>query len=202
MKIVLNVIVDMLTLLALCVAAIGHVLPWFDRNRMTNMQVFGRAAVDLAALTDFQQWHAVRSGTALGILAMLVCLSLVINWGPAMRRVLNLGMFACAFVALLFELLIFSNYELVGPQRHLQINDTEGGYGLAMIPTCFALFFCLLRMIWTMPPTRPTVPAMDLPEMVPPAAPRRATPDDRDNLAALELEYQSKHSGYTERRGG
>lgn len=189
MKNILNVIVDMLTLLALCLAAIGHVLPWFDRNRILNLPPMGRAQgvppLDLQALTDFQQWHALRSGAALASVAVLVCLSLVIHWGPVMRRVLNLGMFASAFTALLFELLIFSNYDLVGPQRLLHLYDTEGGYILAMVPTCFVLFFCLVRMIWTMPPSRPAVYA--------------ASPADLDRMPALEL--PPKQSGYTERRG-
>ena len=164
MKSIPNVIADILTLLALCIAAIGHVLPWFDRNRLG---IVGN--LNGAWLADLQQWHSTRSGSALAVLAVLICLSLVFNWGETMRRLLNLAMFAGAFVALLFELLIFSNYVNEGGQRTLRLYDTDVGFGLAMVPTCFAVFFSLVRMLWTMPPTRPVGPeeldrpAMELP---------------------------------------
>ncbi|MBI3411313.1 MAG: hypothetical protein HY040_23510 [Planctomycetes bacterium] len=147
MKNVLNVIVDMLTLMALCVAAIGHVLPWFDVNRISRFQGL--------YLTDFQQWHAERSGIALGVLGGLVALSLLINWGPECRRIINLLMFVSAFAALLFQLMIFSNFQFaLGDSPRLELHDTGPGYGLSLIPTGVALFLSLLRMLWTMPPTR------------------------------------------------
>jgi hypothetical protein len=154
MKNVLNVIADILTLLAVCVAAVGHVFPWLNRERMG---IHEEAAVQW--LREFQIWHATRSGIALAVLGALVCLSLVFRFGPTMRRLLNLAMFAGAFIALLFELLIFSNYFSGEDQRQIQMRDTDVGFLLAMVPTCFAVAFCLLRMLWTMPPSRPPSPA-------------------------------------------
>lgn len=143
MKNILNAIVDILTLMGLCVAAIGLVMPWFDRGHFPNADFnFGQIQHD----------HALGSGICLGVLAFFVCLSLIVNWGAPMRRVLNLGMFASAFLALLFQLMIFSSYSRNGGptlDRHIAF-----GFPLAMIPTCFALFFSLVRMIWTMPPSR------------------------------------------------
>jgi len=163
MKNVLNVIVDILTLMALCVAAVGHVLPWFDERR-----------VDVANLGDYQLWHSTRSAYALGALAALICLSLIFRWGPGMRRLLNLAMFACAFAALLFELLVFSSTTLldrafpklgdvpVRPaiERRISERDVDVGYMMSVVPTGIAVFLCLLRMLWTMPPSRTPRPVM------------------------------------------
>src|SRR5262245_16664155 len=149
MKNVLNVIADILTLMALCVAAIGHVLPWFEAGYISRFdgEVY---------LTEFQHWHAERSGIALGVLAALVALSLLINWGAEFRRIINLLMFGSAFAALLFQLMIFSNFQHT-PAAYLRFepHDTGPGYALSLIPTCVALFLSLVRMLWTMPPSRP-----------------------------------------------
>jgi hypothetical protein len=150
MKNILNVIADMLTLMAVCVAAIGHVLPWYDANRAGNLApVFG--------LGEFQLQHSSWSGIALAVLGILICLSLLFNWGGTLRRLLNLGMFASAFGALLFELMIFSNY--FHGQRRMRFDDTDVGFQMAMIATCVAVFFSLLRMLWTMQPSRRASPA-------------------------------------------
>jgi hypothetical protein len=176
MKNILNVIADILTLLAVCIAAIGHVLPWFDQNRVA------RLGVDMGPwLGDFQTQYSQRSGAALAVLGVLLCLSLLFNWGHTMRRLLNLGMFASAFIALLFELMIFSNYFNRDGQNPVRFHDTDVGFHLAMIATCVALFFSLVRMLWTMPPVRPVRPA------------------DLDRKPALEL--PPKEPGFTERRG-
>jgi hypothetical protein len=184
MKNILNVIVDTLTLLALCLAGIGHVLPWFSRN---NMMFWGQHNPgDLNWLGEFQRWHAMNSGIALGILAFLVCLSLVFNWGSTMRRFLNLAMLASAFAALLFQLLIFSNYDTWVDRPPLAPNvrplnlDMDVGFYLSVIPTSFAVFFCLVRMLWTMPPNRPKTPA------------------EMDKKPAFEKPI--KDSGFSERR--
>jgi hypothetical protein len=147
MKNVLNVIADILTLMAVCVAAIGHVLPWYGANRESP---------DLPYI-DLYYWHFSWSGTALAVLGVLIGLSLLVNWGAAMRRLLNLGMFASAFVALLFELMIFSNY--LHGQPPMRFEHTDVGFHMAMIATCVAVFFSLLRMLWTMPPSRRVSPA-------------------------------------------
>jgi hypothetical protein len=149
MRNILNVIADILTLVAVCVAAIGHVLPWFDSARMGLPPDMGRRLIEL------QMVQAARSGTALAVLAGLIFLSLLIRWGPGLRRLLNIAMFMSAFAALLFELLIFSSLPHREGWHPVQLGETEPGFAVAMIATCFAIFFCLLRMLWTMPPTRP-----------------------------------------------
>ena len=149
MKNILNVLADMLTLMAVCVAAIGHVLPWYDVNRLG---IFGPDFGLGASLSELSS----RSGTALVVLGGLICLSLVFNWGPTMRRLLNLGMFASAFTALLIELQIFSSYD---GRRPMRFDDTDVGFRMAMIATCVAVFFSLVRMLWTMPPPRRVRPA-------------------------------------------
>src|SRR5262252_3957128 len=129
MKNVLNVIVDMLTLMALCVAAVGHILPWFDANRFSQDPYFAELQ------TDFQQWHAERSGIALAVLGGLVAISLLINWGPECRRVINLLMFVSAFAALIFELMIFSNFHAIAHGPRLELRHTAPGYGMSLIAT-------------------------------------------------------------------
>jgi hypothetical protein len=149
MKNILNVVADILTLVALTIAGVGHILPWFRPSSWPNPPLDEN-------LLNFQAWHAARSGLALGVLAVLIGLSLAINWGAVMRRLLTLGMFLSAFVALAFEVLTQSPYHFTDAhkavaQTAFRFND---GFLVALIPTCFAVFFCLVRMIWTMPPTR------------------------------------------------
>ncbi len=194
MKNALNVIVDIMTLMALCVAAIGHVLPWFD----------DRWAGQIAGIGEFQVWHSMRSAYALGALAVLICLSLLIRWGPGMRRLLNLAMFVSAFAALLFELLVFSRstpwdapvapgvvfapglYRPVIEHRMTE-RDMDVGYMMSVIPTGIAVFLSLLRMLWTMPPSRAPRP------VAPPPAPVVV---ERKPVIAVPV----AEPGFTERR--
>jgi hypothetical protein len=156
MKSFLNVLADVLTLTAVCIAAIGHVLPWFDQTRV------GIPGFEMG-IRDIQLEHSAPSGIALGVLAGLVCLSLAFNWGPIMRRLFNLAMFISAFAALLFELMIFSNSMGWGFQRPIQLRDTETGFGLALVPTICAVAISLLRMLWTMPAGRRIRPEQPCP---------------------------------------
>ena len=146
MKNVLNVLTDMCTLAALCVAAVGHILPWFDAQRVARFPSL--------TFASFEEWHVERSGIALAALGTFIALSLIVNWGPEMRRILNLLMFGSAFGALLFQLMIFSNAQFFADGGRLQLRDTSAGFGLSIIPTIVALSLCLLRMLWTMPPSR------------------------------------------------
>ena len=124
--------------------------------------------------------QAGRSGTALAALAGLIFLSLLIRWGPFLRRLLNIAMFISAFAALLSELLIFSSVSQREGWHPVRLGETEPGFTVTMVATCFAVFFCLLRMLWTMPPTRP---------------PRPAELDKQPPLA-----FPPKESGFTERK--
>ena len=166
MKNVLNVNADVLTLTAVCVAAIGHVLPWFNVYRIP-WQFGGPNAINEAAvremeanLSEFQRIHASQSGIALGVLAGLIFLSLLIRWGPGLRRFLTLCMFVSAFAALLLELLVFTDLPNIDLGRMVSITSIHNdGFLLSVIPTCCAVGFCLVRMLWTMPPTKPLRPA-------------------------------------------
>jgi hypothetical protein len=53
--------------------------------------------------------------------------------------------------------MIFSNY--FHGQRRMRFDDTDVGLQMAMIATCVAVFFSLLRMLWTMPPSQRVSPA-------------------------------------------
>jgi hypothetical protein len=177
MKNFLNVIADILTLVALSVAAVGHVLNWYDFDRWYRYQpqrirdfekrVDGKLVQEIRQpalpqgfvdrVMESQHWHATNSGAALGALAFLVMLSLVFPWGAMMRRLLNLLMFGAAFTALLFEVLFVRGLET--PDGLPAGLEWAGpGFLLALIPTCFAIGFSLIRMIWTMPPARAQVP--------------------------------------------
>lgn len=183
MRNVLNIIADILTLLAITVAGVGHMLPWFmpprSYSRPPERPSFGKELKDplkiqeeqkedqkkveeawreqKEELMDFQGWHAIRSGVALGVLTLLVGLSLVFTWGPTARRFLVLLMFVAALTTVVFLTLPYSAYPLTEMHRNIsksQRNFQEYLYLVALIPICIALGITLLRMIWTMPPVR------------------------------------------------
>jgi hypothetical protein len=182
----LNVIADILTLLAIVIAGIGHMLPWLDArypyDNPVNLEPFkqvqgqnwqeqdrlqrawdakatkAREERDRARAVDymsFQAWHASRSGIALGVLTVLVFLSLAFTWPPTMRRILVLLMFGAALTALIFETLIFTQYPIT--EQHVSYAGRlhpDGGFVTAVVGTSLAVFFSLIRMLWTMPPVR------------------------------------------------
>jgi hypothetical protein len=190
MRNILNVVFDILTLMAIVIAGVGHMLPWF-RSDLRADRIMGkefkgdfrdfqqaeqaRHAEDEARrqtsieIMAFQAWHASRSGVALAVLAVLVSLSLLINWRPLMRRILVLAMFASCLVAILFITLSMTHYPIT--EWHRQYAGrlwTDAGFVTALAPTCFAAAFCLIRMIWTMPPVRARpAPPPDLPQATP-----------------------------------
>lgn len=167
MRNVLNVIADVLTLAAVCVASIGHVLPWFNVFRIPWQFNGPGGAADPAIVQDteaklieFQQTHAAQSGIALGVLAGLIFLSLLIRWGPGLRRLLTICMFVSAFAALLLELLVLTDLPHLDLGRVVSFTSIQSeGFYLAMVPTACAVFFCLVRMLWTMPAVKPPKPA-------------------------------------------
>jgi hypothetical protein len=65
-------------------------------------------------------------------------------------------MFLCALAAVAFIALSFSWYPITEEHKLFAGNVREDtGFLVSLIPSCFALAFCLIRMIWTMPPSRP-----------------------------------------------
>lgn len=184
---VLDVVVDILLLLCIALSALGHMFPWV---RVSMPRVMPRVEFDgkiaglpqevwrqkqegelrnkRSELMTLQAWHATRSAIGLGVLAVLVSLSLLFDWGRGARRVLVLLMFLAALAAIAFISLIFTPYPL--SPHHQPLAGTfyeEWGFFLALIPACFAGGFILIRMIWTMPHRRnktPPAPAQPLPE--------------------------------------
>lgn len=168
-----DILFDVLTLLALAVAGVGHFVKWFRWD--------GPPAA-VAELVEFQGWHAVWSGAALIVLAVLVFLSLTVPLGARARKGVVLLMFFATLAAIIFQVLPFSPY---GRLLHgvVESPHPDGGYFAALIPTVFAGLCCLIRMTWTMgatdhPPL--ATPAFERPvrserETAAPPSPR---PDD------------------------
>lgn len=163
---ILNVITDILTLLALAIAGVGHFLPWTDiqvEKRVPRGEVRLEIPDELAEVSpagldqqpsplEFQGWHVVRSGTALGLAAVLVGVSLVMDPRARARKLLVFLMFAAVLTALVFQVMIYSPYPFSEVHRSFQgasIRELQGYY-LALIPTIIAGALTLVRMGWTM----------------------------------------------------
>jgi hypothetical protein len=190
----LNVIVDVLTLVAIAVAGVGHMLPWFraDLPQRRDDVRFGSGpgpGVDFkewerqrdardkerdeelrqrrVELMNYQAWHASRSGIALGVLGVLVFLSLAVNWGHGARKVLVILMFISALAALIFITLSHTAYPITPlHERFAGTVRDDGGFPTALAPTCVAAALCLIRMLWTMPPPRGQPVAAPLPPVI------------------------------------
>lgn len=176
----LNVLADILTLLAVAISGIGHMFPWYQPSinmvysearetdyqkqlkRQQEMRDEHEAKV-LAVqnqLFEMQSDLAIKSGASLGLLALLASASLVIPWGATGRRLLVLLMFASAVSAVVFINMGFSPY-FVPPELSRTMREDYPGFPLALAPACVAGVLCLIRMLWTMPPQRdlPKVPS-------------------------------------------
>ncbi len=190
---ILDVIADVLTLLALAVAGAGHMLPWVDM-RVEQPEQKNEAAADADAgyahgpgrdyryhemgnrdryepvPIEFQIWHASRSAIALAAAAVLVGLSLVFRLGVLARKFLVLLMFAAMAAAVAFQLMIYSPYPFTGAHRSLETSSLHelDGYFVAMIPSIIAGVLCVLRMGWTMTASaQPAAPRYDLIDKTP-----------------------------------
>ncbi|MBN2475349.1 MAG: hypothetical protein JXB62_12125 [Pirellulales bacterium] len=142
---ILDVITDILTLLALVFAGFGHLLPWI---RVGDGGLIGIPM-------EFQMWHAARSGIALGAAALLVGASLAFDLGTGARKLLVLLMFAAVLTALVFQVLIFSPYPMSEMHQLLMRDPSwrqDDGFLVALVPSMIAGGLCLVRMAWTMIP--------------------------------------------------
>lgn len=159
---ILDIIADVLTLLALTVAAVGHVgfgghltgLLRDPRNHLWAMQV---REVTLPPL--------IGSGVCLGLLGVVITLSLVISTGPEfLARLECIGAFGFALGAMLFQILLVTAHARVPFPGDMfgAHHEGQGWLILGIIATGFAIFFSLVRMIWTMPPR--SAPALAAPE--------------------------------------
>jgi hypothetical protein len=172
-----DIIADVLILLALTVAGVGHFLHWFRA-----FSPFGRPILS-RELVDFQAWHAIRSGAALVVLAALVFVSLTVPIGARVRKVLVLLMFFATLTAIIFQALVFSPYGAGRWWEDLPELRADGGYFAALVPTIFAGVFCLIRMIWTMGATdKPPLvsPAFEKPIVAEPFVPEGSPPRTDD----------------------
>jgi hypothetical protein len=149
---VLDTIADIGTLLALAVAGIGQFLPWVHVLPSRPLGKGVEVPEVGTSVVDFQMWHAMHSGTALAVAAVLVCLSLVFNPGGRVRRILVFLMFAAVFAAIAFQAMIFTPMPITA--AHAAFAETrlvdEPGFYVALVPTIIAGVLCLVRMIWTM----------------------------------------------------
>jgi len=153
---IFDVIADILVLLAIAVAAIGHLMPWMKNTAGT---------LELTTI-EFQQWYALRSGAALGAAALLVGFSLVFDPGVRLRKLLVLLTFASVFVAIVFQMMIYSPYTITGAPLLPAGTDPHetDGFLMAVISTVVAGALCLVRMTWTMTASAAAAPrTVDVP---------------------------------------
>jgi hypothetical protein len=165
----LDAAADILTLAALAAAGLGHLAPWIQieaRDQVWGSQQAQRPAESNPALPasvanphpkqavpgDLQIWHAMRSGAALGLAALLVGVSLTVSLGVRIKKILVLLMFVCVLAAIVFQILIFSPYPITDAHRSLGMYtlDKHDGFLYALVPSLIAAGLCLLRMTWTM----------------------------------------------------
>ncbi len=158
---IFDVIADILILLALAFAAVGHLLPWAKPEQEKSIEIANTETQNEPAnaetqlestLTEFQQWYALRSGAALGAAALLVGFSLVFDPGLRLRKLLVLLTFASVFVAIVFQMMIHSPYTIATAPRlpdGAALRGTDD-FLWAVISTVVAGALCLVRMTWTM----------------------------------------------------
>ena len=181
---ILDVITDVLTLLALAIAGVGHFLPWFEIQRpyrergeayVYDYHEPGRSETDFRdgerradaggrpsateslekglPPVDFQMWHAARSGIALAVAALLVGISLTLDLGLGVRKLLVFLMFVSVLMGIGFQVMLFTPYAITEAHRQFAASnwrETET-YFVALIPSIIACALCLVRMGWTMP---------------------------------------------------
>ena len=175
----LDVITDILILVALAVAGVGHFLPWFEIEEKaivesaspdaadgdaaddSDAEAGKEAAKDAAeeplgegpSALDFQVWYAARSGIALAVAALLVGTSLTLNLGVGTRKLLVLLMFGSVLVALAFQAMIWTPFPITETHRQLAGSNwhlNQQEYLLALVSSAVAGALCLVRMAWTM----------------------------------------------------
>ena len=170
---ILDVTADILMLMALAVAGIGHFLPWARvrverrvdvpvsvlesdsplEGRMDSPHSYPGGGYHYESLPlEFQWWHVVRSGSALGVAALLVGISLVWNPRVTTRKLLVLFMFVSLLAAIVFQVMIYSPYPISEVHRSLDVSSVHEleGFYVAFVPTIIACALSLARMGWTM----------------------------------------------------
>lgn len=159
MRTILNILADVLTLIALSVASIGLVgLHSAVQTAWLNVNLDPRWLTNVSIATG---QNIAGAGVCLGLLGAALVASLVAPLNPLARRLLTLGMFGCSFVAMLFLVALMTLLERL--QMPMEIvflrDDGQGMIVAAMVGTAFAIFFSLVRMLWTMPPESSSAPA-------------------------------------------
>lgn len=148
---VLDILADVLTLLALTVAAVTHV---GLGGYLTGLQMDPQGALWAHQITLVTRPTLLGSGICLGVLAILVTLSLVIHWNLLLRRIWNLSMFAAALGSMLFQVLLITAHSRIPVPPNMLRDHLQGEKLLVigLVATGFTIFFSLVRMIWTMLP--------------------------------------------------
>src|SRR5436190_15889147 len=113
---------DIFMLLTVSMAAIGHVLPWFGRPTVEQIDTFQLECSGVSAI-------------ALAVSAIPIGFSVIFYLGPMMRRLVNLAIFGSVFIALLYEILQLSFYAQWGwgGRGYPQISNAGIGFHLAWI---------------------------------------------------------------------
>jgi hypothetical protein len=153
MRNILNVITDVLTLIAVSVAAIGLV----GFSSIVNSMGFHQGVDNIwfSRVRSLADANILGAGISLSLLGVGIMVSLVAPLPLLWRRFLTLGMFATAFTAMLFLVFMITTFDRIQfPDNFFNRWDAKNMLIVAIVPTGFAIFFSLIRMIWTMPPER------------------------------------------------
>jgi hypothetical protein len=159
---ILDLVFNLLILAAIVIAGVGHLLPWLRTQQFYPGPMPPSGPVVDERLIELQTNHAIPSIAALGVMALLTGISLAVRMGPGMRKFVLLLMFLAGLAAIGIQASMFSHYHFTQVHRELQGNYwMDDGFLVALIPTCFATGFCLVRMSWTMLASapRPGLPA-------------------------------------------
>jgi len=164
---ILDVIADVLTLLALTLAAVMHVA--FNGNRLGMLGDPGADVWWNAWLSQLAGPNLIGSGICLGFLGLLVVVSLLVTRGPQwLARLGVLAMFGASLGAMLFQVMLLTAYarSRVPMQAIRAYSDGYVLLVIGLVATGVAIVCSLARMIWTMPsfgsaePTREVRPGV------------------------------------------
>lgn len=152
----LNVVFDVLTLICLSIAAIGLFAFLSMIQSLVSLPNIDNAWV--MWLRNVTMSKVIGAFCCMGFLGFFLVLSLVWTWPAAINRMLNLGMFASSLLTMLYLIGLMTSFDSMGrggfnrPQGFDWVRwDGTAMIVVAMVPTGFAIFFSLVRMIWTMP---------------------------------------------------
>lgn len=154
---ILDLVFNLLILACIVIAGVGHMLPWLrGESQVFGMYPAGQTQDE--RLVRLQTEHAIPSAAALGVMAVLTGVSLAVRLGPGMRKFVLLLTFFAGLAAIVIQAAVFTHYHLSPLHQEMQGRFwAADGFFVALVPTCFATGFCLVRMAWTMLASAPRV---------------------------------------------